>query len=150
MLFESLLAGAAAGVMADRIVDCIDPDERSVAVQLLAVIAANSMILTAHSEEIFPKRDEVSVLRPYPAEIELPDYNHPHLSLFVPSQNTSGTSISTAQLRLMMPGVGILYKNVSCGWTQLDLPPGTMISTNDSNTYNCLLSYRNDALGSSL
>lgn len=150
MLFESLLAGAAAGIMADKILDCIDPEEQSTAVQLLAVIAANTAIQTEHTEEIHPKLDQVTVLRPYPAEIEIPIHKHPHLSLLLPSQTTSGTSVTIAQLRLMVPGVGILYKNVTCGRTLLDVPAGTLISTNDSNTYNVLLEFRNDAVGSSL
>jgi hypothetical protein len=143
-LLSTIVAGAAGGVVADRVVDAIDPEEESPTVQHLATQTVHDLRERMYEEALV-------TLRPYPQEWELREYDYCHFSLLLPSQTTTGTSISVAQLRLMVPGLGPITKNISCGWTLLDLPAGTMISTNDSNTYNVLLRfYNHDPLGTSL
>jgi hypothetical protein len=84
------------------------------------------------------------------SEVVVPDKGRDHLSILIPSQNTSGTLISVAQLIFAIPGVGQLTTNLTPGWTQIDLPPYTRIWTNDSNSYNVILSFRDNPLGSFL
>lgn len=84
------------------------------------------------------------------SEVVVPDKGRPHLSILIPSQTTTSGNITSAQLVFAIPGVGQLTSNLSPGWTQLDLPAWTRIWTADSNSYNVILSFRDDPLGSFL
>jgi hypothetical protein len=94
-------------------------------------------------------------LFPYPAYWPIPEHNRKHLAIFFPS-GISGTpgaytpTLTSIKIYFQVAGVGAHTKTLSPGWTLLDLPPNTEISTADGNTYSCILSFRDDAIGTAL
>jgi len=94
-------------------------------------------------------------LNPYPGYYLLPEHNRRHVSIFFPS-GASGTAGSFTQATASgifyfgIPGVGIHVKTINAGWTQIDLPPNTEISTADGNSYSIIVSLRDDPIGTAL
>src|SRR6266704_1006823 len=124
-MIEALLAGSAAGVVADRILAWIVPEEQTPTVRLLAMAVARLEILAQNTDIQTPPRDEIVSLQAYPWEYVVAEDHHPHLSILVPSYNQAGSAITSAQLKFVIPGMATLIENVFIGWTQLDLPAGT-------------------------
>lgn len=136
-------AGAAANAAGNLISERVSPDQTVQILQEIATVLGNIHRAVARNTH----EDLIVFLSPSPAEYTIPDKGREHLSILVPSQTSTGTSITSTSLTFFIPGVGRLIQQVFVGWTQLDLPSGTIIQTNDSNSYTCILSFRDDPLG---
>lgn len=112
---------------------------------LLLLIARRS------SNQLTPPQNDAISLQPYPVQYQVPEHNRPHLCLFI-STGLSGESgnytpaRSGCRLHLEIPGAGVHIRTIKPGWTQLDLPAGTMIATADGTTHAGLISMRDDPL----
>lgn len=139
-------AGAAANAAGNLISERVSPDRTENLLQQIVLGLENIHKAISRSSHT----DIVVVIGPSPQEYVIPDYGRDHLSILVPSQTTAGTNIVSASLIFNIPGIGNHTEQVFIGWTQLDLPAYTRIWTNDSNTYNCILSFRDHPIGDSL
>ena len=138
-------ANAAGNLISDRIAPHTDPT-----VQLLQTMVDHlnninhALDRSSHTDIIIQLTPETT------GDYVIPDHGWLHLSLLLPSMTMGGTNITTAQITFMIPGIGRLTTNLSLGWNLLDLPAFTRIWTADTNTYNCILSFRDHPLGSPL
>ncbi len=143
-MLQDIIAGAAGGIAANivgnRVEDVVDPEEDSPTVDHIKKLHDHQQKMHQWQQEY---EDAIVTWRPTPQDWELREYGYCHLSALFPTTNNQGTNVTTIQLRIFLPGLGTLIKNVTAGWVQLDLPPGAQISTNDSNSYNVLLRFHN-------
>lgn len=140
-------AGAAANAAGNLISERVSPDPT---VELLQQIVA---ALNGVHQAVSRSNHETIVINLGSGasnEYMLPDKGRAHVSILIPSVTMSGGNITTALLTFYIPGVGQLTTTLTLGWTQLDLPYGTRMWTADGNSYSCLLSFRDDPLGTPL
>lgn len=156
----SVAAGIATGMAAEqgnRLIRRVAPEDlsnqdiHSVLGQmrdLLRIIARRNVELTPNENDPVP-------IFPYPQQFLVPDYNRPHFSLFLGSGVTGSAgnytpATTNARFYIEIPGVGTHIKTLTPGWNLLDLPPQTRLASADGNTYNVIISFRDDALGTAL
>jgi len=129
------VAATQAGKQVDKLLDDGSPSNEQTMIALLTEIR------DALAPQEKDNYDDIVVLQPYPYEYTLDENWHkkPHVCIFF--------AVATP-LRFAIEGVGTFTGSVGPGWVQIDLRG--QLSTTDTNVYNVIVSYRQDALGLAL
>ncbi len=135
----------ASTVLADLIAESItrlfpekaDPSELTAEIAMVALLARIAEQTDTREEVTRPLQ-----LQPDPYEYFIPDtwHNRRHLCLFAPSSTT---------LLVRVPGMAAIIFTLKTGWNLLDVH-GTLASGDASLSFNVLLSYRDDPIGTAL
>lgn len=155
-----LAAGIATGIAAEqgnKLIRRVAPEDvpnRDIH-QLLGEMCDLLRVIARRSPELLPNENDSVPIFPYPQQWQVPEYDRPHFSIFLGSGVTGAAgnytqAVTQARLYIEIPGVGTHIKTLNPGWNQLDLPPQTRLASADGNTYNVIVSFRDDAIGVAL
>lgn len=158
---EAVAAGVAVGIAAEQANKFIEHvrGEESQDASIVGLLHQQRDFLRIIAERLSPQLTPAlnrSVqLFAYPNEFKVPVYDRAHMSIFFPS-GISGTpgaytpTLTSIKIYIEIPGIGSHTKTLTPGWTQLDLPPDTLLSTADGNSYNAIISFRDDPIGTAI
>lgn len=151
-----VMVGAAAGVVAEQANKLVakirkEEEKRDNPWRLLEEIRDYLRVMAEKENLLLPAHNVPMSLQPYPYVYEVGTHVWAHVCLFLASgiSGSSGAYLpknSAARLYIEIPGGGTHIRSVKAGWTQLDLPVGTTLSTADGNNYPVIISYRNDVI----
>lgn len=156
-----MAAGVATGIAAEqgnRFIRSVAPEEEISNKDIHGMLGEMRdflRIIAEGSPRFTPNENDPVPIFPYPQQYRIPTYDRLHLSIFL-SSGVSGSSgaflpaVSSARFHVEIPGAGVYIATLAPGWNQVDFPPQTAISSADGNTYNVLLSFRDDPIGTAL
>lgn len=157
-LAAGVIGGAGANQL-DKLIERFKGEELANSKKFHAILEEmrDSLRLVADrlSPVISPPDNMPVVLNQYPLSFQLPHYHRAHFCIFIPSGPAGSAGayepkLSSVALYFEIPGAGMHIRNLAPGWTQLDYPPQTLISTADGNSYPVIMSFRDDALNDNL